>query len=810
MENLKIDLNSMRSDKARYGATLGKFWIIILAVISIFTLVMGVMLLVVGLPLGWALIGLSFVPAMIVEWNEGELSKLPSSKKPSNIDDVLEGSILGHVTKNTTPRDLNQIISGDIGGQFMMVRLGISPSFLAEIASNDKNDTQKIWDESWKIFKDLGSSQISAPMLVVALIKQAPNYKSLINHLQLDDEDLINGIKWYDHLNNIFEKSDRPKKTGGIARDWSFGFTPLLRRFTTNISQQIGTRDLTLIELESHNSALQQLESIFSGQNRQNALLVGPDGVGKTEIVHAFAAKLLQADSNLPDRVKFNQVFMLDAAALISSASKRGELENLIPQIMQEAYRAKNAILFLDNAQLFFEQGIGSVDLTNIIQPIVEAGGLRMILAMNDQQYLRIVKRNPTLEGLINKIVVEPATEIETIAIMQNKVMDIEYRNNVTFMYQALKEIYKLCERYVYDLAMPGKVLQLIEASVRYPENGLITVKSVDKAIEESLGVKIGSVDGQLERDKLINMESLIHKRMVGQERAVKVVCDAIRRARTGVRNQNRPIGAFLFVGPTGVGKTELSKALSEVYFGGEDHLIRLDMNEFSNKTDADRLIADAATNAHSLTSMVIKRPFSVILLDEIEKADPSVLLMLLQMLDEGILRDSSNRKISFRDSIIIATSNAGSEIIREYISRGYDLEKFETEFVDDLIKNRQFRPEFLNRFDEIVMFKPLEVSDLLSVVDLMIGNINKTLASKKITINVDIEAKKYLVQVGNDPKLGARPMQRIIQRAVENIVANRMLSGEVESGSTVDITVDQIKQMIDSRETAQKIIDNK
>jgi ATP-dependent Clp protease ATP-binding subunit ClpA len=183
---------------------------------------------------------------------------------------------------------------------------------------------------------------------------------------------------------------------------------------------------------------------------------------------------------------------------------------------------------------------------------------------------------------------------------------------------------------------------------------------------------------------------------------------------------------------------------------------------------------------------------------------------MLLQMVDEGILRDSSNRKISFRDSIIIATSNAGAEIIREYMSRGYDLEKFENEFVDNLIKTKQFRPEFLNRFDEIVMFKPLESSDLLNVVDLMIENINKTLALKKITVNVDVEAKKYLVEVGNDPKLGARPMQRIIQRAVENIVANQMLAGEVESGSVVNINLEQIKKMIDSKTEAQRIIDQK
>jgi ATP-dependent Clp protease ATP-binding subunit ClpA len=294
-------------------------------------------------------------------------------------------------------------------------------------------------------------------------------------------------------------------------------------------------------------------------------------------------------------------------------------------------------------------------------------------------------------------------------------------------------------------------------------------------------------------------MEDLIHKRMINQKRAVSVVSDALRRARAGVRNQDRPIGTFLFLGPTGVGKTELAKALAEVYFGGEDKIIRLDMNEYVGSGDASRLIADGVDNAYSLTARVTKQPFSVVLLDEIEKAHPNVLSTLLQLLDEGILRDIKNREVSFRDAIVIATSNAGADKIREHIDRGIDIVKYESQFIDELISSNQFKPEFLNRFDEIVMFRPLNKSELLQVVDLMIKGVNKTLALQKISIVVAADAKEYLVEHGYDPRLGARPMRRIIQKAVESTVAKKMLSGEVEPGSVVEISLDQVSRALDS-----------
>jgi ATP-dependent Clp protease ATP-binding subunit ClpA len=425
---------------------------------------------------------------------------------------------------------------------------------------------------------------------------------------------------------------------------------------------------------------------------------------------------------------------------------------------------------------------------------------------MDEQKYLRISKRAPVLVGMLNRIAVAPATKDEAIAIMQDRSILIEFQNHVTYMYQSIAETYRLSERYVYDLAMPGKALQLLESAAHYSEDGLVTARSVQLAIEKTLNIKVSLATADDDREKLLNMEYLIHKRMINQKRAVNVVSDAIRRARAGIRNQNRPIGTFLFLGPTGVGKTELAKALADVYFDGEDHMIRLDMNEYSNAKDSSRLIADGVDNPNSLTALMMKQSFSVVLLDEIEKAHPNVQSMLLQLLDEGILRDINNREISFRDAIIIATSNAGADRIREYIDRGYDISQFEDKIIDELISSNQFRPEFLNRFDEIVVFRPLTKNELLKVINLILIGINKTLDLQKINIKVTDEAKKYLVDTGYDPRLGARPMRRIVQRAVENIVAKKMLSGEIQSGGSIEISLDQVKLILDSQSSASQI----
>lgn len=805
MASVEFRYDSSRAQKARLGRLLSGVWRWLLPLLTGTFLLAGGGLVIVEQPFGWLAIGLAAVTFMLRQWYLHELKDLPVSVAV-RIDDVLAGDVLGQLPKSPTPYDIATAVGAVRDGQFFGARFGITTRFLQEISSKEASAMSAVWQEAIAIQEKLDTPQITGGILVVALLRVFSGYENLLAHLHLDDDDLIKGIQWQQHLARLIAQHTKPRRTGGIARDWSFGYIPLLTRFGHNISEQIARGGLLSIDLEAHKDALEQLIGTFTNGGRQNAVLVGAAGVGKTTVVHAFAERLLDASSRLPESLKFRQVFILDSSALIAAAPGRGELENLIMQVLGEAYSAKNIIICLDNAQLFFEEGIGSVDLTNVLLPILEAGNLRIILTMDEQRYLKIGQRNSGLINALNRVSIGAVTKDETIAVMQDQLIMTEFQHKVTYTYQSLEEAYRLGERYVHDLAMPGKAIKMMEMAAGFHENGLVTINSVQHAIEQTMNIKVGVASGDDEREKLLNLENLIHQRMINQTRAVGVVSDALRRARAGVRNQNRPIGTFLFLGPTGVGKTELAKALADVYFGGEANIIRLDLNEFVRTEDVARLIADGADDPSSLTAQAMKQPFSVVLLDEIEKAHPNVLTTLLQLLDEGILRDIKNREVSFRDAIVIATSNAGADRIREYIERGYQLEQFEKQFVDELISSNQFRPEFLNRFDEIVIFRPLNKEELVQVIDLILAGINKTLALQKISVSVAQDAKLYLVDQGYDPRLGARPMRRVVQRAVENTVAKQMLSGSVAPGSEINITLDQVQQILGSEQQADRI----
>ncbi|PID30115.1 Clp protease [Candidatus Saccharibacteria bacterium] len=795
-DQITFDYMNPRAVKARFGVQLrgGRRPMVIMC--GWLLVLLGAGLLVLGYSVGWLLIGLAALPYMVVKWYDGELHHLPSGQGVS-IHSLMSGDVLGQLPEHPGPQQVAQAVGNVSSGQFMGARFGLTPNVLSDLASKDPRDIGALWQEAERVRNEAGVDHYTGSVLAVAIVRCFPDHERLIAQIHLRDEDMINGVRWQQHIRDLITQFSQPKRTGGVARDWAFGYIPLLSRFGQNISRQIQGGDVLAVDIPSHVEAVDQLIQTFDSHGRQNAALVGPSGAGKTTIIHAFAERLLDATSQLSGELKFRQVFILDASALIAAAPGRGKLEDLIMRVLSEAYNARNIIICLDNAQLFFEEGVGAVDLTNVLQPILDAGNLRMILSLDEQRYLQIADRNPQLANALNRINIAPASEAESMVVMQEQLLRLEPRQQVIYTYQSLKEAYRLSERYVHDLAQPGKAIKLLESAARYHQSSLVTINSVQSAIEKTMDVRVSVASESDDREKLLNMEQLIHQRMINQQRAVQVVSDALRRARTGVRSEQRPIGTFLFLGPTGVGKTELSKALAEVYFNGEDNMVRLDLNEYVRPDDVARLIADGANNPSSLTAQVMRKPFSVVLLDEIEKAAPEVLSTLLQMLDEGILRDEKNREVSFRDAIIIATSNAGAERIREYIERGYDVSQFEAQFVDELIDSGQFRPEFLNRFDEIVVFTPLSKEHLLSVVDLMIAGVNKTLAAQHVTVQVADDARELLVEHGYDPRLGARPMRRIVQKAVENTVAKAMLSGTLSGGGTLALRREHIEQAL-------------
>lgn len=797
--SLAFGYHSPRAQKARFARKVDVPAVKLgLSLLSFFLVLGGLVMVGAGMAAGWLLLGLSSPFIMLLLWIMWELHSIPPNANSRSIDALLDSRLLGALPKEFSPAELAQAALRVPEGIFLPARFGITGEFIASIIVDDPVLMPHIWQTAEQLRQQFGQDHYSVVLVLAAIITSLPNVDQSLAQMEIDSNDIIAGVAWYHHLDELQAEHRRRKNDGGLGRDWSFGYTPLLSQFGTNISDQVTYQGLLTRDIALHKDIVDRILTLFSQGGRQNAALIGKLGTGKTTLVHMLAKRLLEGDADVPRGLRYQQVFALDPSALISSAHGRGELEGLVQHLFYEAYAAKNIILFLDDAHLFFEDGTGSVDLSNVLLPVLDGGGLRLILAMDEQNWLRISQTNPALAQHINRVSVAPTNQAETMMIIEDQLVLMEYHHHVTYMYQALQEAYRLADRYMQDQAMPGKALMLLESAASFAHGGaLVTKDDVRTAIEQSIGVKVGTANTGDERAKLLGLEDLIHQRMINQVRAVKVVSDALRRARAGVRNQDRPIGTFLFLGPTGVGKTELSKALAAVYFGGEEHLVRLDLNEYVQPGDVNRLIADAATDPHSLTAQIARQPFSVVLLDEIEKAHPNVLNTLLQLLDEGILRDINNREVSFRDAIIIATSNAGADRIRQYIDAGWRMEDFEQRFTDELISSNQFRPEFLNRFDEIVLFRPLKPEELLQVIDLILAGVNKTLVPQKVSVAVDNDAKKLLVDSGYDPRMGARPMRRIVQRVVENIVAQRMLGGEVAPGEQIKITLADVQAAV-------------
>ncbi len=790
--------NSMRANEARAGKVANSTPVKALLVLALVALLgFGGALLFVHRPLGWLLIGFAFVPLELMLWTKYELKMVPTGKS-NRVDDLLSNECLVHMGKHPTPQQIAKWYANTRSGNFLATRYSITPRFMEAITANAPQDMAPFFDKAIEIREKTNSEVISGGVLAVAIIACHPNCEQILNSMKLEIGDLYDGLTWFNYLNDLVKGTKQKRHTGGFARDLMFGYTPLLQRYAQNISSRFETRVGRDMSIALHQEQTQQMIDVFSKAGRQNVALIGPEGCGRGTIVNDFASEIMDADNKISSRLKFRQVFKLDAGALISAAADRSQLEILMTRILNEARHAKNVILWLDNAQVFMEDAPGSVDISSILLPVIEGGSLRIILTLDEQRFLEISARKSTLANLLNKIMIEPASEADTMKVLQDRVPIFEYQNGVVYTHWALKEAYRLSERYVHDLVMPGRAINLLETAAAYPiQERFITDASVQKAIEQTYGVKMQSTHTDEDKDKLLNMEVFIHQRLIGQDSAVQAVSDALRRAAAGVRNEQRPIGTFLFLGPTGVGKTELAKAISDVYFKGEGEIVRVDLNEYVSADDVQRLIADGATNELSLTAQVMKHPFSVVLLDEIEKAHPLVLTTLLQLLDEGILRDVNNREVSFRDTIVVATSNAGANKIREYIDAGEDMVTIKEQLTNELISSGEFKPEFLNRFDEICVFQPLTKESLFSIVDIIIAGVNKTLEPRKISVSLNDEAKQLLVERGYDPKLGARPMRRIVSKTVENIVARSVLSGAADNGAQIIIDAAMIQSAL-------------
>ncbi|HVX48220.1 MAG TPA: AAA family ATPase [Candidatus Saccharimonadales bacterium] len=778
-----INLKSARAAEARAGKLMNDAVARGLMMLAAAVFAAGLAILIIqGSHYGYLLLSLALICYVPAAWWRRRLKALPADGH--DLDGRLSGDVLARLKPGSTdqPAAMWNALQNHWQSRFFLNHLLLTPDMVAKNLSPEPAAVGVALQVATK-YADLNHSPVIELGFVVAgLLRTSPGIGQLLTQMKAKPEDIDAVAEWLGR--GIAEDVRRSKQRfGGIGRDWAFGYTPLLNRFGQNFSLGIAKYGAHFDWL-ANSDGVKAIEAAFD--NRASAVaLVGPDGIGKTSAVYALAQKLIEGKTG--QRLAYHQVIALNATDILSNASGTGQLERIMMSLASEAAHAGHVILFFDDAQLLLGGGPGSFDATQILLTIVQSGAVPIILAFAPNDYQRLRVHNQSLANQLTPVILQEQPEEGVMRILEDSALGLESHHKLLISYEALREAYRLSGRYDQDAAYPGKAIKLLGQSVTHANGSIVTAQSVQQAIEQTRGVK-ASTAAPAEADALLHLEDNIHQRMINQSHAVKVVANALRRARAGVTNPNRPIGSFLFLGPTGVGKTELAKSVAATYFGDESSIVRLDMSEYQQPDDVQRLLSTGAnaSEANSLLMSIRRQPFTVVLLDEIEKAHPNILNLLLQLLDEGQLTDSSGKTASFKDAVIIATSNAGAQEIRERVGRGETLESFSGQFTDQLIQSGQFKPELLNRFDEMVLFRPLNAEELAQVVQLMLGSVNKTLANQNISVELTPAAIAKIVEVGNDPRLGARPMRRTLQKAVEDTVAQKILKGEAQAGSHI------------------------
>lgn len=639
-------------------------------------------------------------------------------------------------------------------------------------------------------------AQVSVVDLLLAIVKEDNSAQEILFDLKADLDKIKNVVEWI-RVNEMlikgqrhFRKSAIFKPKGGMDRAMTAVATPVLDHFS---------QDLTLLAkfgyLEPCIGREKEIEEIFRSieASRQSVILSGDSGVGKSAIINGIARLMVEED--VPEIIKDKRLVNLSVARLVSGATP-AEAQGRLMHIMDEIRRSGNIVLFIRDIQDIIGITSGSkesLDLSEVLVSEVSKGAFFCFATTSSVDYTSYIENSAIGDAMQRIEILEPELN-EAIQILEAKTAMIEYQNSVYFSYDAIEQAVKLSGRYIHDRFLPEKAIKIIEQAAVYVfknkgAKSVVLGEDIAKLISEKVNIPLTNVT-EKESEKLLKLEQEIHKRIVGQTEAVKMVSSALRRARVELRNLKRPIANFLFLGPTGVGKTELSKTVAEVYFGSEENMVRVDMSEYQESASINRLIGSppgqgGIGTAGYLTEAVRKSPFTLILLDEIEKAHSDILNVFLQLMDDGRLTDGLGRTVDFTNVILIATSNAGTKFIQEKIKENWSVEDIKKQILENEIK-KFFRPEFINRFDGVVVFKPLEMVDVIAIARLLIKRVIKMLKTKGINLQITEEAIVDLATQGFDPQYGARPLRRVIQEKVNDYLASYLLKGKIKRRDVV------------------------
>lgn len=729
--------------------------------------------------------------------------------------------------------------------------------------------TKQLFEFASEEAKKIGAPMIGTEHLLLGILRDRDIFASrIINNIGINLQKLRQtllkriGVESPATSSSISNARDRMAQNGNKRAGASK--TPTLDKLARDMTKMAS--ELALDPVVGREKEVKRLIQILSRRTKNNPVLVGDPGVGKTAIAEGLAQRIVAGE--VPNDMREKRLMMLDMGSLVAGTKYRGEFEDRLKKIIEEIYNDGQVILFIDELHTLIGAGgaEGAVDASNILKPALARGELQTIGATTLDEFQKYIEKDSALERRFARIMVDEPSPEEAEQILLGIRPKYEAHHGVEITSEAIQAAVKLSVRYINNRQLPDKAIDLIDesaASVRlavvsepvemeklrgeitefsklkdaaimsgdfpdaakYRELEKAAIDKLEKLnekyiketssksqvtahdVEEVVSLWTGIPLTQLEKkesQRLLDLEKILHQRVIGQDQAVTAIARAIRRARSGLKDPNRPIGSFMFLGPTGVGKTELAKALAEAVFGSEDSLIRVDMSEFMEKYSTSRLIGSPPgyvgyDEGGQLTEKIRQKPYSVVLLDEIEKAHPDIFNILLQVLDDGFLTDAKGRKVDFRNTILIMTSNIGAQAIREEKTVGFnasdihqDFNKMQKRILEELKK--AYRPEFLNRIDETVVFRSLDKPELHQIVKIMTKSITNRLAEQGIKIKITPSAIDVIGKVGFDPEYGARPIRRAIQREIEDRLSESLLSGEFTFGDQVTVGATQGK----------------
>ncbi len=635
------------------------------------------------------------------------------------------------------------------------------------------------------------AAQVDVTDLFAAAAVDTEEVRDILDELAITPVTIENVVAWItiqDQLRRqwaYFRSRARFKPKSGMNRAMTAIATPLLDRYSNDLTAL--ARAGLLHPCIARDKEIDGIFRLLEGGN--SVLLVGNPGVGKTAIIEGIAQRMVTED--VPAVLQDKRLVSLSIATLVGSDSRGGGVEERFNYVLNEVARAGNIVLFLDNIQNLVgvgASGAATLDLSEMLGSTLANRHFLSLATSNPIDYRRYVEPSAGLSGHYSRVVIEEVDTNAAIQVLEAQSGMVEYEYHVYFSYGAIEKIVTLAKRYLHDRYLPEKAIMLMqEVAVDVHKSrgahAVVNAEDVAKVVSEKTNIAVTAVTEE-ESTRLLHLEERIHERIIGQEEAVTAVASALRRARVELRDLSRPIVNLLFLGPTGVGKTELAKTVARVYFGQEENMIRLDMSEYQDAQSINRLIGlppgyAGSTGGGYLTEAVRAQPFSLVLLDELEKAHPDILNLFLQVMDDGRLTDSAGRTIDFTNVILIATSNAGTEVIQDGLRAGQQIEAIKEQLIEREL-GRYFRPEFLNRFDQIVVFKPLTITDVVAVAKLLLHQVAQRLGQKGITLEASEAAVRELAQRGFDPLFGARPLRRLIQEEVDNALAKFLLTGKL------------------------------